>query len=633
MVYFLFLAVAFFTRAILLMHSWQGVSAAPWTLLGTFLCGLGFDTAAAAAITLPLVMYLTFVPRRVFAHPLQRVFLALCFYLGLYLLLFAAISEWFFWDEFGARFNFIAVDYLVYTHEVIGNIRESYPIPAILSALLCANSALFFGLWKWGGLRMWMNNAARDASPFRSRIRWASGFMAVPVIFTAMLNNRMVPEFGNTFNQELAKNGLYSFAAEFRNNELNYDQFYDTVDTKLAFSRVRQLIVTSNAQFVSECASDITRRIENKNKEKRWNVIQITVESLSAKFLGAFGNTENLTPNLDALARDGLLFTHFYATGNRTVRGMEALTLSVPPTPGQSIVKRPHNEDLFTLGSVFRSRGYDTAFIYGGFGYFDNMNYFFGGNGYKVIDREVVPKTEVTFANVWGACDEDAFRWALQEADASFARGKPFHQFIMTTSNHRPFTYPEGKIDLPPKISGRRGGVKYTDYAIGKLMNEARGKPWFTNTIFVIVADHCAGSAGKTALPVEEYEIPLLIYNPSLIPSQRVEKVCSQIDLAPTILGLLNWSYTSRFFGEDIVKMPPSAERAFIANYQKLGYLRANGLEILEPVRKEHFYEYDSERGGLSARLSNTNMLADTVAYYQTASYLFRNGMMGATLY
>src|SRR5436190_22716609 len=135
--YSLFLAVAFLTRVILMLHSWQGMNTAPWTLLGTFLCGLGFDTAAAGVVALPLVLYLTFVPRRLFAHPVQRVFLSLCCYLGLYLLLFAATSEWLFWDEFGARFNFIAVDYLVYTHEVIGNIRESYPIPAILSALLC----------------------------------------------------------------------------------------------------------------------------------------------------------------------------------------------------------------------------------------------------------------------------------------------------------------------------------------------------------------------------------------------------------------------------------------------------------------------------------------------------------------
>src|SRR6185295_3498593 len=197
------------------------------------------------------------------------------------------------------------------------------------------------------------------------------------------------------------------------------------------------------------------------------------------------------------------------------------LALSLPPTPGQSIVRRPNNEQMFSLGSVFRSRGYDTACIYGGFGYFDNMNYFFEHNGYKIVDRASVPKSEITFGNVWGACDEDLFDWVLKEADFSYAKGKPFHHFVMTTSNHRPFTYPDGKIDIPSH-TGRLGGVKYTDYAIGELLRKAREKPWFTNTLVVIVADHCASSSGKTALPVNGYAIPLFIYNPHLIQPRKV---------------------------------------------------------------------------------------------------------------
>ena len=142
------------------------------------------------------------------------------------------------------------------------------------------------------------------------------------------------------------------------------------------------------------------------------------------------------------------MFDNFYATGTRTDRGMEALSLSLPPTPGRSMIKRPRNEGMFTVGSVFRAKGYDTAFIYGGYGYFDNMNYFFGQNGYRVVDRNSVAKSDITFANAWGACDEDLLRWTMREADTAAAAGKPFHFFIMTTSNHRPFTYPEGKIDL-----------------------------------------------------------------------------------------------------------------------------------------------------------------------------------------
>ena len=628
--YLLFTGVALITRVALLVHSWSNVTVTPLKLAGTFLCGLGFDLVTASCAAIPLVLYLAVVPRRWMAHWLNYFLLAAGFFVATYVLLFGAVAEWFFWDEFGARFNFIAVDYLVYTTEVIANIRESYPMSRIFGGLLSASVAVFVVFWKWGGLRRWLDRATKLDTPWRARWTAAAALLALPALGTLALSNRLVPEFGNAYNQELAKNGLYSFAAEFRNNELRYDRFYDQLDHPQAFARARQLLTTTNSQFLSTNVTELSRLITNGGAAKRWNVMQITVESLSAKYLGVFGNAEKLTPNLDALARDGMLFTHLYATGNRTVRGMEALTLAVPPTPGQSIVKRPHNENLFSLGSVFRARGYDTKFIYGGYGYFDNMNYYFGHNGYDVLDRAQVPKEAITFANAWGACDEDAFRWAIQEADASHAKGKSFHHFIMTTSNHRPFTYPDGKIDLPSKTSGRRGGVKYTDYAIGELIKQASTKPWFSNTLFVIVADHCAGSAGKSELPVKEYEIPLIIYNPQLVAAQRVEKLCSQIDVAPTILGLLNWTYQTRFYGEDVRLMPPERERALIANYQKLGLLQRDRLEILKPVRQQSSYAWDARSGELTSQPADKNLWADAVAYYQTASHAFRHRLMGA---
>ena len=134
----------------------------------------------------------------------------------------------------------------------------------------------------------------------------------------------------------------------------------------------------------------------------RKNVMLVSMESMGAEYLAHFGNRQNLTPNLDRLASEGLLFTKLLATGTRTVRGLEALTLSVPPTPGQSILRRPHNAELFTIGDVFRDRGYDTRFLYGGYGYFDNMNAFYAGNGFEVIDRTSLSADEIHFENVWG---------------------------------------------------------------------------------------------------------------------------------------------------------------------------------------------------------------------------------------
>ncbi|MDB6036233.1 MAG: sulfatase, partial [Verrucomicrobiales bacterium] len=509
---------------------------------------------------------------------------------------------------------------LVYTTEVLGNIRESYPLPLILSALGAASIGLVWVLHQTGCFVLWLNSEAR----FLRTLRFAIGVIAFGALATLFLSNAQVPSFGNVYNQELAKNGPYSLFAAFRNNELDYEAFYPKKEPREIFPEIRKLLSTTNATFLSETPMDITRLIKSEGQEKHWNVIQITVESLSASFLGTFGNKENLTPNLDRLAGEGMLFTQFYATGNRTDRGMEALSLSVPPTPGRSIVKRPHNEGLFTLGSVFSGKGYETSFIYSGFGYFDNMNYFFGSNGYKVIDRKAVPKSDITFANVWGACDEDLFRWVSREADESYARHKPFFHFVMTTSNHRPFTYPEGRIDIPSK-SGREGAVKYTDYAIGEFIRAAQSKPWFTNTLFVIVADHCASSAGKSDLPVKQYEIPIILYNPALVKPAKIDTLCSQIDYPPTLLGLMNWSYKSRFYGKDVLKMGPQDERALIGNYQKLGYLKNRTLTILKPVRQEVVYEYDRATGNLQKADPSKGFVNEAIAYYETAGYFFEH--------
>jgi phosphoglycerol transferase MdoB-like AlkP superfamily enzyme len=616
--YILFLLISTLTRIVLTIQSWGDVDKNPLRLMIVFLWGFLFDLAAASFLSIPIIFYLLLLPQSWFRHSIHKSICAVFYFVSIYLLIFGAISEWFFWKEFGTRFNFIAVDYLVYTHEVIGNIQQSYPVTLLITGIFISSVFLFYALWKINWLQLWSQSSDSRGS------NWilATALLMLPLFFFLTLNNRQVPQFSNIYNQELAKNGLFSLVAEFRNNELPYKQFYLTIPVDEAFNRLHRNLQTDRAEFLSQDPFDITRLIKNTGEEKRYNVIQITVESLNADYLGVFDNPDHLTPNLDALAGEGMLFTNLLATGNRTVRGMEALSLSFPPTPGQSIVKREHNEHLFTLGSVFRSRGYDTAFIYGGFGYFDNMNYFFGENGYKVIDRNSVSPDQITFSNIWGACDGDVFNWVMKEADDSYSNGKPFYHFVMTTSNHRPYTYPDDKIDIASH-TGRAGAVKYTDYAIGEFLRQAATKPWFSNTIFLIVADHCASSAGKTDLPLNQYHIPCIIYNPNLIPPQKVTKLCSQIDVPPTILGLLNWTYESRFYGTDILKMQAKDERALIATYQKLGYLKNDSLEILQPVRSERIYQCNLLTGSTLGIQTNEEMQKDCISYYQTASYLF----------
>lgn len=223
--------------------------------------------------------------------------------------------------------------------------------------------------------------------------------------------------------------------------------------------------------------------------------------------------------------------------------------------------------------------------------------------------------------------DEDLYRQTLKLADADYAKQQPFLLQLMTTSNHRPYTYPDGRIDIKSG-NGRDGAVKYTDHAIGQFLEAARQKPWFDNTIFVFVADHTAGSAGKEDLPISNYQIPLFIYAPKLIEARESAQLASQIDLAPTLLGLLNLSYESTFFGRNLLQRNPLPPRVVIGNYQHLGLFDGTNLAILSP--RQGLRRHDQALGeSQESRVdSNDPLIQRAITYYQAASYDFKQHLL-----
>lgn len=563
-------------------------------------------------------LFLYFMPYR-FRLRWRVITLYTGFAIVVFLLLLNAVSEWFFWQEFSTRYNFIAVDYLVYTTEVLGNIAESYPLGTILTVLVLLSALIVFLN------RQFVRNSVMLPMPFWKRTALAVCLLLLPVVMILSIKEKWRHFGGNEYANSLAGNGLYEFGVAFTQNELDFYKFYRTIPDSTAFNMLRQQLQTPNSRFVSNDPFSIEREITYPQPERKLNIVLISVESLSADFMHAFGNDKNITPHLDSLSTHSLFFTNLYSSGTRTVRGLEALSLSIPPTPGQSIVKRPDNGGLFSLGSVLRSHGYITQYLYGGYSYFDNMKTFFGKNGYEVIDRSAIPPGQVHYQNIWGVADEDLFTLALHVLDSNSASGKPFFSHIMTVSNHRPYTYPEARIDIPPSSQLREGAVKYTDYSINKFLQEARTKSWFDSTIFVIVADHCAGSAGSVELPVTGYHIPMLIYAPEILQPQEIGSLTAQIDIAPTILGLLKMKYRSKFFGQDVLNLPPDKQRAFISTYQGLGYLRNGKLIIQSPVKQIRQYKPDYSTGSASAEKPADSLVNEAIAYYQGISWLLKN--------
>ena len=611
-------ALSFITRLFLFFRSWNNLELNLLNAPGIFVIGFFYDLVVSLFFCVPIALYCWLMKDSWYQKKWNRIPLFIFFFLITLILVVNAVAEIAFWDEFNVRFNFIAVDYLIYTNEVLGNIWESYNIPLIASGIIVLVILLLFAVRKKiiASQTVSMRFGKRSVFFFIYLLIAAAGYFLV--------NNRFKNTGNNNYVNELGGNGIYEFGSAFWHNEIDYNRFYEVNDDKENMALLRNMLQAPGTVFTNDPLS-IERRISSDSPEHRWNIVLISVESFSGDYLKYFGNKENITPYIDSLIPHSLFFKNFYASGTRTVRGLEALSLAIPPTPGQSIVRRPDNENMFSMGNVLKDKGYDVKYIYGGNSFFDNMGYFFSNNGYQVIDKRDIPEKRIHHETVWGVADEDAFSIAIDECDKTYKSGKPFFNHIMTVSNHRPYTYPEGRIDISPATHSYQGAVKYTDYAINKFLMDAKQKPWFNNTLFVIVADHCSKSAGKTDLPPNRYHIPCLIYSPALIDPKLENRLTSQIDLVPTILGLMNLNYTSRFMGYDIYKVAAANDRVFISTYQDMGYIKNDTLVILSPQKKVTMYKTDLGTG-LSRQIPLSDQLKnEAIAWYQGASFLFKN--------
>ncbi len=566
--------------------------------------GFLWDVGTWAILSVPLFIFsLIFTEKKhdalnqsKFSHAVIFVF---CF--GLF---FISFSEFLFWNEFHSRFNFIAVDYLIYTNEVLSNLKESFPMGKILLLIFTLSSFVTFLVSK-------IKFQAPSFTGLLSRKNlFLAGVILFPLLFITSIGPWLENHDENFHDDQISRNGIYEFVRAFRSNKIEYKAFYKTIDSSQA------------KEIVGQAKKDLTPSILSLSKKP--NIVMIVVESLGAKFIKDLGGNPDATPFLNTLSNDSLFFENFYATGTRTVRGLEALTLSVPPTPGYAVVKRPHHKGLYSIGYTFTQNGYETTFMYGGRGFFDNMNSFFSGNNFQIIDQTDFDKNETTFKNAWGVCDEDLFNKAIKEIDSQKSSKKPFFKFLLTTSNHRPFTYPDGKIDIPSGTS-RVGAVKYTDYAIGKFIEAASKKEWASNTIFIVVADHSTEGRGQFDLEMSDYHIPLWIHSKTLIKPQKISKLGSQIDLLPTLIHLLNLEDKSPYFGQSLFNENWKEERAFIGNYQYVGFYKNKVLTTLGPNQIVRNYSYDpvTKKQG---PLEDSPYVDEAVSYYQVASEMLDNG-------
>ena len=412
------------------------------------------DLRVALLLVLPLTLWSAFSPSRWRQSKLfEGVRLAALLIVNIGLV-YTAFAEYFFFEEFNARFNLVAVDYLMYPHEVLGNIRDSYPVGGVL--LLTVSIALILLPLQLAVLRAGRRHAGAGQQHRLQSLALFGGVLAFSMIVP------LEAASADRIEREIASNGIALFFDALRTHDLRYTDHYRSMDGSRAVSLVREEL-----KGTAESGLPGLRQVRASRPDGlgHMNVAVIVEESLGCEFVGACGDSRGLTPSLDRIATEGVFFQQVWATGTRTVRGLEAITASFPPIPSESIVKRPGGDRLDNWGRIMRSAGYRTSFLYGGYAWFDGMTNFFASNGFEIIDRRNFDNPQ--FSNIWGVSDEDLFANALVHFDEHAASGEPFFSVVLSTSNHKPFTFRPGVPGVPEKGGGREAGIRYADYALG----------------------------------------------------------------------------------------------------------------------------------------------------------------------
>lgn len=445
--------------------------------------------------------------------------------------------------------------------------------------------------------------------------------MVVPVFFILIVQpGWRAYASANRYNVEICGNGPYCLVHAFLDTKLNYNDFYALQNPVMVQGTLRSALQEPDSHYTGR---GIRRYVDNTNSlsGKNPNIVLIFVESLGAGDMESFGGSRTLVPYLDELAQQSYTFTNMLASGQRVVRGLEAVSLSMPPTPGLSLIRRDEAGGIDTWGEVLNGLGYKSDFLYGGYGYFDNMGQFFSRHGYTVTDRSSLPQDSLG-ETIWGVPDEVVLKRVLQSLDSHYDRKERAFETVLTM-NHRPYEFPAGRVNTGQ--GNRKGGLAYTDWAIHQFLEEARQRPWFSNTVFVIVSAQADEGSGQLNLSVSRSRIPCMVYAPELVAPGVNPTLMGQMDLAPTVMGMLGLSYESSFLGYDAACIQPEKARSFISTYRSLGYVKDGWLVVLDPGKQVRTYAVeDWQTGAYVPVLNQPSLMAEAVSWYQGASRLYK---------
>jgi len=668
------LGVAALARLVLtLLYHADLVDVASQDLLAAFWVGARLDAVTAAYLSVPLVLALA-LPRRLVAGP-SRIGRWLQGYalFAWVVVMIGAVGDVAFFRFYGYRMNYLVLDHGG-DREVIASALH---MPYVIQSLLAGGALLAIRLSISPLISGWL--APRDRSLVHEVGARLAAILVVGLLARGTLDHRplnptLAAVGSNRTLNEIAGAGLYSVTYEAirraKGEQLDLKAVAGLLPPAEAAARFERLSLQSARQSrlaaqnrtdgqssmagplassrLPEAGSRALLAVEGAAVERvgagsanagsrpleagdhPQNLVVVVMESFTGRLVGAMGGLPGFSPQFDRLADEGLFFTHCYATGERTVQGLEAVVASYPPLPGVSIMRRPEAQrGVTTLGSIGEAQGLDTLFMYGGQGIFDHMRGFFVGNGFQqFIEERDFP--EPVYRGKWGVSDEDLFARANQEFQARHDAGRRFLGVLLTVSLHSPWEFPEGRVEpVDPEFPVPDGferseleNFRYADYAVGEFIREARTLPYFEDTLFVFVGDHGVHLRARSAVPSEEYRVPALFLAPKYVSPERVDSVASQVDLGPTALALLGLPSEPRFFGRDLSR-PGARDSLAILVYRKERYAvrRDDRLTIVSQASAGEAYriDRDGEAWPTDVGPSNREDARDGLALLQVA--------------
>ncbi|MDN4503913.1 LTA synthase family protein [Alteromonadaceae bacterium BrNp21-10] len=504
--------------------------------------------------------------------------------------------------QYDVRPNRLFVEYLAYPKEVFSMLISGHLISLLLATVFCSAAAIMAYR-----LCSKINGDTPNSSKLGGGISLLLTFMVILLCARGTIGHRPLNPSLVFFSQDSLVNSLvlnspYSVAFAIKNmgNEKSAASLYGDLPTAQIIDVVRKASYREN--FVSDELPTLAHN-QPYNSIKGKNLVIILEESLGARFVGSLGGN-GITPEIDKLYQQGWGFNNLYATGTRSVRGIEAVISGFLPSPSRSVVKLSKSQQqFFTLADVLANEGYTTQFIYGGESHFDNMKSFFLGNGFEdIVDSHDIANPK--FVASWGVSDEDLFTQADSELTELNNAGKPFFSLIFTSSNHDPFDIPTDNVSLPQGYDSstykRDLAIKYADYALGQFITKAKQQDYWQNTVFLIVADHDVRVFGSEPVPIKSFHVPAVILNTDFDQKQD-NRLVSQIDLPVTLLSLLGVNSPTPMTGLDLTKEYP-VERAIMQYYDNYAYLENGQAVILTPGQPESYWRYNLQDKSQSQR-------------------------------